>query len=114
MRFAGFLTPELLVRLERIDDGEVPVAEVARRLCAEAETLGVTRPSYERVRQLVRELRLERRNAGPGRLQLGIEVTTGLRPRGSLPQAWDDAVERDERRRERRKRWRTSKNTKSK
>jgi len=99
MRSAARITPDLLTMLDRLDDGRLPVAEVARRLGAEAELRGQLRPSYERIRQLVRELRLDRRDAGPSCLQLGVEVTTGLRSRDSFNREVDRAVERSRRRR---------------
>src|SRR4051794_41412172 len=53
-----------LFRSDRIDDGRLPYAEIARRIGREAERLGAARPSYQRVRQLVhasRERRARRR-----------------------------------------------------
>jgi hypothetical protein len=44
----------------------MPIAEVCRRVCAEADRLGLPRPSYQRVRVVVHE---ERR--------LRAQVTTG-------------------------------------
>jgi hypothetical protein len=73
--------PDLVRALMRIDDETVPIAEVCRRLGAEADRRGLTRPSYERVRELVhlaRELRHERR--GPSVLQLFWEGGAALRP----------------------------------
>jgi hypothetical protein len=55
--FAPRISPRLLKALERIDDGTMPVAELRRRVGAEADRLGLPRPSYERVRQLARESR---------------------------------------------------------
>jgi hypothetical protein len=57
LRSAARLTPKLLDAIVRIDDGRLPIAEVARRVAAEAEDSGQTRPSYERIRQVVHELR---------------------------------------------------------
>lgn len=51
------ISPLLLVALERLDDPYVPIAEVARQLGREADRLGLTRPSYDRVRELVHERR---------------------------------------------------------
>ncbi|HET8605986.1 MAG TPA: hypothetical protein VFL66_03045 [Gaiellaceae bacterium] len=51
------ISPLLLVALERLDDPSVPIAETARRLGREADRLGLTRPSYDRVRELVHERR---------------------------------------------------------
>jgi hypothetical protein len=87
-----------MTMLDRLDDGRLPIAEVARRLGAEAESRGRPRPSYERIRQLVRELRLDRRDAGPSQLHLAVEVTTGLRSRDSFNREFDRAVARSRRR----------------
>lgn len=54
------LSPRLLAALERIDDGTMPIAEVRRRVGADADRLGLPRPSYERIRELVHELRRRR------------------------------------------------------
>ena len=61
--FAPRLSPRLLAALERLDDGAMPIAELRRRLGAEADRLGEPRPSYERVRTLAHELRALR--SGP-------------------------------------------------
>ena len=106
MRSAASLPWALLERLERIDDGKLPIAEVARRLCAEAESLGLTRPGYERIRQLVHELRLERRQSGPGRAQVALEMTLGLHSRDRFYREYGNAVERAEMKRARRAKWR--------
>ncbi len=47
------IRPALLRALTRLDDSSIPIAEVSRRVGAEADALGLTRPSYERVRELV-------------------------------------------------------------
>jgi hypothetical protein len=52
------IAPELIAALERLDDPSIPIAEIARRLGSEADRLGVPRPSYDRVRELVHERRL--------------------------------------------------------
>jgi hypothetical protein len=62
----------LLEALVRLDDRSVSIAETYRRLGAEADRLGITRPSYERVRQLVHELRRIRR--GPTTTQVLMDV----------------------------------------
>ena len=57
MRFASRLPPSLFDLIERLAAQRIPIAEVNRRVGAEAEHLGITRPSYERVRELVDEAR---------------------------------------------------------
>lgn len=90
------IPPELLRALDRLDDGRLPIAELVRRVGAEAERHGITRPSYERIRQLVHESRAQRRRPGPSGLQVLAEAAVGLRPTGSTKDAM--ATPRDERR----------------
>jgi hypothetical protein len=75
------LSPRLLLAIERFDDGRLPIAEIGRRVGAEAERLGLTRPSYSRVRTLVQAQR--RRPRGP--TAAGIAVDLAFRTRS--PQA---------------------------
>jgi hypothetical protein len=71
---AARIPNRLLDAIERIDDGKLPLAEIARRVGAEADRLGLTRPSYERVRQLIHELReLRPRDRGPSALQIFLD-----------------------------------------
>ena len=58
---AARLTPQLVRALARLDDGSLSIAELARRVARLAESKGLTRPSYERIRQLVHLLRQARR-----------------------------------------------------
>jgi hypothetical protein len=74
------IDPRLVAAIARLDDGAIPIAEVCRRIGAEAESAGFTRPSYERVRELVhlsRALRAQR--LGPSALQLIWEGGGGIR-----------------------------------
>ena len=73
------ISPRLLAALERLDDETVPIAEVSRRLGREAQRLGLPRPSYQRVRVLVHELRAER-TPEPGVGGLLLEVAVRARP----------------------------------
>jgi class 3 adenylate cyclase len=66
------ISPRLLKALERIDDGELTIAEIRRRVGAEADRLGLPRPSYERVRELVHESRRLRARVTTGDVLLGI------------------------------------------
>jgi len=72
---AARIPDRLLDALERIDDGKLPLAEISRRVGAEADRLGLTRPSYERVRQLIHESRELRpkRDRGPSALRIFLE-----------------------------------------
>ena len=72
------LSPRLLAALERYDDGKLPVAELRRLVGAEAERLGLPRPSYERVRVLTHELRARR--AEPTTEEVLWDVTWRVRP----------------------------------
>jgi hypothetical protein len=51
--FAARVTERLYRRLVELDDDGVPIAETYRRVAAEAERMGLSRPSYERIRVLV-------------------------------------------------------------
>jgi len=51
------VTRELLDLVARLDDPAEPLAEIARRVGAETERRGLTRPSYETVRRLIHDLR---------------------------------------------------------
>jgi len=57
MTFAARIAPSLLESIVGLDDERTPIAELCRRIGAEAERRGLTRPSYERVRELVHEIR---------------------------------------------------------
>jgi hypothetical protein len=78
------ISPRLLVALERLDDETVPIAEISRRVGAEAERLGLHRPSYQRVRVLVHELRASRRRRGPSTARVLLEISTRARPPEAL------------------------------
>jgi hypothetical protein len=51
--FAPRISPRLIEALVKLDDTSVPIAETCRRVGAEAQRLGLPRPSYQRVRELV-------------------------------------------------------------
>jgi len=72
------LSPRLLAALERIDDGNLPIAELRRRVGAEAERLGLARPSYERVRILAHEHRA--RLAATTTSDVLLDVAMRVRP----------------------------------
>ena len=66
---------------------DVPLAEIARRVCADAEQMGLTRPSYERVRKLVNESRGIRRRLHPvrkGLLLLQQDIRTDSPTRATV------------------------------
>lgn len=76
----------LLEALPRLDDGVRPIAEICRLLGTEADSRGLTRPSYERIRVLVHLLReIEgQRSRGPSIAQMLWEVGAGGRSGPSL------------------------------
>jgi hypothetical protein len=78
--FAARIPDRLYKRLVKLDDPGVPIAETYRRLGAEAERLGFTRPSYERVRVLLQQERRWSRSRGPSTTSVLIDVTFRVRP----------------------------------
>ncbi len=56
------ISGRLIEAIARFDDRNRPIAETYRRVGAEAERLGLTRPSYQRIRELVHQMR----NLRPG------------------------------------------------
>jgi hypothetical protein len=78
LAFAPRISPRLLHVLDRLDDRRLPIAEINRRLGAEAERRGLRRPSYERVRELVHRLRWLRRAPSTGRVL--FEISMRARP----------------------------------
>jgi hypothetical protein len=73
----------LLRALVRADDPREPIAEVCRAVGAEADRLGLTRPSYEQVRVIVQELRRRRAARAATRAVL-FEVAVRARPIDAL------------------------------
>jgi hypothetical protein len=74
----------LLEALVRLDDRSIPIAEVNRRLGAEADRLGLPRPSYQRVRELVHEARLLRRRREPSTASVLLDIMFRVRPPDAL------------------------------
>jgi hypothetical protein len=68
----------LLGMIEALDDGDVTLAEVARRVGSAAERAGLTRPSPVHVRALVAELRLKREEDREARRAAIEEMTRRL------------------------------------
>jgi hypothetical protein len=63
--------------IERLAAERIPIAEINRRVGTEAERMGITRPSYERVRELVHEARwLARDHPSAGRAMLDVATRT--------------------------------------
>jgi hypothetical protein len=68
----------LLGIIDALDDEEVTLAEVARRVGAAAERAGLTRPSTVHVRAVVAELRLRREEDREARRAAFEEMTRRL------------------------------------
>ena len=80
--------PELLIRMiEALDDDEMPLAELARRVGAAAQENGLIRPSTVHVRAVAAELRLIREEENAARHAAWEEIT------GRLPYAIGNAYE---------------------
>lgn len=78
--FAPRIAPALLEALVSLDDPDLPIAEINRRLGEHAERLGLRRPSYQRVRELVHELRALKRDRGPTTTQVILDILFRTRP----------------------------------
>ena len=57
------ISRRLVEAIVRFDDRSQPIAETYRQVGAEAERLGLTRPSYQRIRELVHLARSIRRGS---------------------------------------------------
>ncbi len=79
LAFAPRSSPRLRDAVVRLDDRRVPIAEVARRVGDEADRLALPRPSYQRVRELVREAR-RLQDRGPATTEVLVEVAMRARP----------------------------------
>ena len=72
------ISRRLIEAIVRFDDRGRPIAETYRRVGAEAERLGLTRPSYQRIRELVHEARSIRRGPTAGDvLRLALAMKAG-------------------------------------
>ncbi len=94
VRSAPRIPQRLLDAIPRLDDGGRPIADVIRKVGEEADRLGITRPSYERIRQLVHQSRSI--HLGPSDVRIALETTALLRSRDSAARAM--AKPRDRRR----------------
>src|SRR5439155_7667688 len=82
LSFAPRIPPRLLAALARLDDPKLPIAEINRRLGEQAVRLGCRRPSYQRVRTLVHELRRLRRRKRrePTTASVLLDIAFRVRP----------------------------------
>jgi hypothetical protein len=76
------LPQRLLDVVERLASRQVPIAEINRLVGAEAERMGLPRPSYQRVRQLVHEARAIR--ARPTRTRVAVDYALRARSQDEL------------------------------
>jgi len=81
-RSAARVDSRLVAALARIDDPALPMAETCRRIGLVADELAVPRPSYERIRCLIRLHR--RRPLDPGIGETLLEVALRNRPPESI------------------------------
>jgi hypothetical protein len=94
MRCSTRFTPELLSLVERLAREDVGAADIHRAVGKRAAELRVLRPSYERTRQLVHELRLE--PIVPGWGEVVTDVAFRARPATALLEKATDAWPIDE------------------
>jgi hypothetical protein len=92
-RSAPRIPQRLLDAIDRIDDRREPLAEIARRVAAEADRLGLTRPSYERLRQLIHASRAIRARRGPNAVEMVLDFAAEP-TRGTLERIWDQRADR--------------------
>ena len=69
------ITDELVKAIVRLDDPCLPHAETARRVAAYAEERGLTRPSYEALRPLIKLHREMRATLGPSAVELFLRAS---------------------------------------
>jgi hypothetical protein len=74
----------VLAALAEIDDGKLSIAEINRRLGSVAEGLGQKRPSYQRVRELVHDLREVKALREPSTAEVVADVLWRARPPEAL------------------------------
>jgi hypothetical protein len=81
-RSAARLTPELTDLILEHDDPFVPIAEICRQVGERADRLGIARPSYERIRLVVRDIR--ERGRDPSTASVLVDVAVRARPPEAL------------------------------
>jgi hypothetical protein len=87
VRIAPRYPERLLGMIEALDDDELPLAELARRVGDSASRNGLIRPSAVHVRAIARQLRLVREEEREARRAFFEELT------GTLPHAPGNAYE---------------------
>ena len=76
VRSAPRIDVRLVAAAELLDDDKVPIAETNRRVGALADAHGLTRPSYEQLRQVIHEARRRGRLPSTGEVLLDIAFRT--------------------------------------
>lgn len=82
------LEPSLLAGISKLDDPSVPIMEIYRRARGVADDLGLPRPSYERVRQHIHEVRRLKRRRKQKRNVL-VDVAYQRRPPDALSELFE-------------------------
>jgi hypothetical protein len=85
-RSAAQVTPELHDLILALDDPLIPIAEICRLVGKRADELGIARPSYERIRVLIRRAR----ERGPAPTATSVLVDIAMRSRP--PEAFLDQI----------------------
>ena len=78
------ISPRLLDAIVRFDSKAHPIAETCRRVGREADRLGLTRPSYQRVRVLVLVHESRRLRRGPTTAAVLADIAFRVRPPEAL------------------------------
>ena len=94
MRSSTRFTPELVRLVERLAREDLSAADIHRELGERAAELAVPRPSYERTRQLVYEVRLE--PIVPSWGEVVTDVAFRVRPAGAILDKATDTWPMDE------------------
>ena len=79
LAFAPRIPQKLLEAIVRLDDPRLPIAEISRRVGRKAWELGLPKPSYQRVRELIHQARRLRRRRPPTTSVL-LDIAFGVRP----------------------------------
>ena len=82
MKFGPRFPRQVVEEIERLAASRLSSAEICRRVGEKAERLGAPRPSYERVRELVREIR--QRPRGPSTIDVFLDEAFRARPPGAV------------------------------
>jgi hypothetical protein len=85
VKFAPRISLQLRAHIERLAESSLSAAEITREVGKTAEGLGQTRPSYEQVRTLVREVR--RRPKSPSTADVLLDIAFRAKPADALLRA---------------------------